>query len=99
MNKAEQPYSASESEMLALLWANKLFSCYLYGKQFLVKTNNSALSYLRKFAGNKNRTMRWSYKLSEVDFVIEQKAGSKIGHVDALSRHVGAVIDGGSLDK
>jgi hypothetical protein len=43
--------------------------------------------------------MLWSYKLSEVDFVIEHKAGSKIGHVDALSRHAGAVIDGGSLDK
>jgi hypothetical protein len=37
--------------------------------------------------------------LSEVDFFIEHKAGSKIGHVDALSRHVGAVIHGDSLDK
>ena len=38
MNKAEQAYSASETEMLALVWATKKFRCYLYGKQFLVRT-------------------------------------------------------------
>jgi hypothetical protein len=31
-NKAEQSYSASESEMLALVWATKRFRCYLLGK-------------------------------------------------------------------
>jgi hypothetical protein len=36
--------------------------------------------------------MRWSFKLSEMDFAVEHRAGSKIGLVDALSRHVGAVM-------
>jgi len=43
--------------------------------------------------------MRWSLKLSELDFLVEQKPGSKIGHVDALSCHVGAVMNKNSLDK
>ena len=43
--------------------------------------------------------MRWSLRLSEFDFVVEHKAGSKIGHVDALSRHVSAVMDDGILNK
>jgi hypothetical protein len=43
--------------------------------------------------------MRWSLKLSELHFVVEHRPGSKIGHVDALSRHVGAVMLKGSIDK
>jgi len=35
--------------------------------------------------------MRWSLRLSEFDFEIEHVPGSKIKHVDALSRHVGLV--------
>jgi hypothetical protein len=35
MNKAEQAYSASEAEMLALVWATKHFRCSFYGKRFL----------------------------------------------------------------
>ena len=46
MNKAEQAYRASESEMLALVWAKK------------VRTDHSALSYLRKFSDHNSRLMR-----------------------------------------
>jgi transposase InsO family protein len=35
--------------------------------------------------------MRWSLRLADLDFVIEHRPGTKIGHVDALSRHVGTV--------
>jgi len=31
--------------------------------------------------------------------VVEHRAGSKIGHVDALSRHVGAILQEGILDR
>ena len=98
MNRAEQAYSASESEMLALVWAT-FFRCYLQGKKFLVRTDHSALSYLRKFSDHNSRLMRWSLKWSELDFVVEHRPGFKIGHVDALSRHIGAVIHEDSLDK
>ena len=99
MNKAEQAYSASEAEMPALVWATKYFRCYLYGKQFLVRTDHSALSFLPNLADNINHLMRWSLRLSEFDFVVKHKAGSKIGHVDILSRHVSAVKDEGTLNK
>ena len=99
LNKAEQAYSATEVEMLALVWATKYFRCYTYGKQFLVRTDHSALTYLRKFADHNSRLLRWSLRLSELDFVVEHRAGSKIGHVDALSRHVGAITHPNSLSK
>ena len=43
--------------------------------------------------------MKWSLKLSEFDFVVEHRAGSKTGHVDALSRHVVAILQEGNLDR
>jgi len=43
--------------------------------------------------------MWWSLRLSEFDFVIEHKAGTKISHDDALSRHVGSIMGDGLPDK
>ena len=37
--------------------------------------------------------------LSELDFVVEHRSGPKMGHVDALSRHVGAVKYGATLSE
>jgi hypothetical protein len=46
---------------------------------------------------NKELTIHKATVLSvaeEMSEKLEHRAGSKIGHVDALSRHVGAVMDG-----
>ena len=91
LNRAEQNYTVSEQEMLALVWATRYFPCYLYGKRFLVMIHHAALTYLQKFADHNSRHLRWSLKLSELDCVVEHRAGSKIGHVDAVSRHVRAI--------
>jgi hypothetical protein len=91
-------YSAPEAEMLALVWATKYFRCYIYGKKFLVRTDHSALTYLRNFAENNSHLMRWSLRF-ELDFTVEHRASSKIAHLDALSRHVGAVIHQNGLNR
>jgi len=93
LNKAEHSYSASELETLAVVWATKYFMYYLYGKKFIVRAEHAALKFLCNFADNNNRLMRWSLRLSEFDFEIEHVPGTKIKHVDALSRHVGLVED------
>jgi len=76
-NTAEQSYTASESEMLSLVWATKFFRCYLYGRKYLARTDHSALTYLRNFSDQNQRRMRWSMKLSELDFTVEHRAGKK----------------------
>jgi hypothetical protein len=43
--------------------------------------------------------MRWSLRLSEFDFLIEHKPGTRIRHADALSRHVGVVLEDGLPSK
>jgi len=97
MNKPETSYTASEAEMLALVWAAKYFRCYLYSRKFVVRTDHAALMYLKNFGDQTARLMRWSLKLCELDFTVEHGAGSKIPHVDALSRHVGNVLQTGGL--
>lgn len=91
MNTADLAHSASEAEMLALVWAINYFRSYLYGNIFLVRTDHSALTYLQSFADQNTPLLSWSIKLSEIDFTVEHRPGSKIGHVNALSRHIGAV--------
>ena len=99
LNSAEQAYTTSEIEMLALVWTTKYFRCYLYGTQFIVRTDHSALTYMRNFADHNSRLLRWSLKLSELDFVVEHRPGTKFAHVDALSRHVGTVTVNNCLHK
>ena len=57
----------------------------------MVRTDHSSLKFLRNFAENNSRLMRWSLRLSEFQFDIEHVPCSKIRHVDALIRHVGLV--------
>ena len=83
--------------MLALVWAVKYFLCYLFGRKFLVRTDHSALTYLRKFADQNTSLTRWSLNLAELDFTIEHRPGKKIPHVDVLNRHVGTILHDGSL--
>jgi len=97
LNKPEQAYSASEAELLALMWAAKHFRCYLYDKRFTVRTDHAALTYLKTFSDTNAKLMRWSLRLSEIDFIVEHRAGTIIPHVDALSRHVGTISSGNKL--
>jgi len=90
---------ASESEMFALVWVTKFFRCYLFGRTFLALTDHSALTYLRNFSDQNQRLMRWSMKLSELDFIVQHRAGKKIPHLNALSRHVGTVLNDKNLHR
>jgi hypothetical protein len=64
-----------------------------------VRTDHAALKFLRNFAENNSRLMRWNLRLSEFDFDIEHVPGRKLGHVDALSRHIGMIGESKMLDK
>jgi hypothetical protein len=92
MSSTEQNYSATDAEMCAVLWAVKHFRCYLYAKKFILRTDHAALKYMHNFSDNNSRLMRWSLRLSEFDFNVEHRPGSRTAHVDALSRAVNSVI-------
>jgi len=99
LNKAEAPYSALEVEALAVVWVTKYFRYYLYCIKFLVRIHHAALNFLHRFMDNKSRLMRWSLSLSEFAFYIEHIPGTKMGHMNALSRHVAVVSKKAVLNK
>ena len=54
---------------------------------------------MRNFANNNSRLLRSSLVLSELDFGVENRVGSKIVHANALIQYEGSVTLADSLDK
>ena len=94
-----KPHLITRLYSLALVWATKHFRCYLHGRKFVARMDHSALTYLRNFADQNSRLLRRSIKLSELHFVVEHRAGTKMAHAEALRRHVGTVVHGGTPEK
>jgi len=95
-NTAEQNSSSSELEMPVL---GQVFPLQTSWSEILVWTHHSALTYLRNFSDQNSQLLSRSLKLSDLDFVVEHKTGTKIHHINALKRHVGTVTYEGCLDK
>ena len=88
LSKAERKYSATRREMLSLVWAVRHFRPYLYGRKFIVRTDHSALQWLRSFREPEGQVARWLEQLAEFNFDVEHRPGRKHGNADALSRHL-----------
>ena len=84
--KHEKNYSASELEMLCVVWAVKKFRHLLYGRPFVIITDHCALCYLRSLKNPESKLARWSLSLSEYDFTVQYKKGKKHTNCDSLSR-------------
>ena len=72
--------------MLALVWAIKHFRPYLYGRRFTVRTDHASLRWLQSFHEPEGQVARWLECLSEYDFEVVHRPGTKHTNADALSR-------------
>ena len=86
LSKAERKYCATRREMLALVWAIKHFRPYLYGRRFTVRTDHASLRWLQSFHEPEGQVARWLQCLSEYDFEVVHRPGTKHTNADALSR-------------
>jgi hypothetical protein len=88
LSPAEKNYAVTELECLAVIWAVKYFRHYLYGTKFTIITDHSALKWLlNSSAETANRRLeRWKITLSEYEYDIQYRKGSKHSNADALSR-------------
>ena len=91
LNSAESKYSVTELELLAFLFATKQFRCYIYGRKFTVYTDHRALKWLLNLQDPSSRLTRWAIMLSEFDYTVEHRPGTRMRHADALSRSVNVV--------
>jgi len=88
LNSAEQNYTVTERELLAVVWAVKYFRCYLYGRTFTLYTDHSAIKWLLSLKDPSSRLTRWALKLAEYDYKVIHKPGIKNQNADCLSRIV-----------
>ena len=96
LSKAERNYSTTRKELLALVWGTEHFETFLYGRRFLVRTDHSALQWLRNFKNPRGQVARWLERLSDFDFEVEHRPGQLHGNADGLSRFP---LQEGALEK
>ena len=86
LSRQESNYCTTRRELLAAVSAIEHFSPYLYGVDFLLRTDHSALQWLLQFKNPKDQMARWLEKLQPYNFTIAYRPGVKHGNADALSR-------------
>ena len=86
MQPRETRYSGIEREGLAIIFALKTFDQYLYGKEFVLCTDHSALEYINKKKPENSRLLRWSLFMQSYSFIIRVVKGKDNLLADFLSR-------------
>ena len=89
LNPAQQNYSTTEREALALVWAFEDCKHIIQGTSFVVRTDHQALTYLDSRTPKNDKVARWANKLSVYDFVIQFIPGADNAVADFLSRPKG----------
>ncbi|GJU90849.1 putative nucleotidyltransferase, ribonuclease H [Tanacetum coccineum] len=86
MNEAQENYTTTEKELLAVVFAFDKFRQYLVLSKTIVFTDHSALRYLFIKQDAKPRLIRWILLLQEFDIEIRDKRGAENLAADHLSR-------------
>ena len=82
----EKNYPTHGLELAAIVFALKIWRCYLYGEQFEVYSDHKCLMYLFTQKYLNLRQMRWMELLEDYDFTLHYHPGKANVVVDALSR-------------
>ncbi|GJW55558.1 reverse transcriptase domain-containing protein [Tanacetum coccineum] len=86
MTDAQDHYTTTEKELLAVVYAFEKFQPYLVLSKTIVYTNHSALKYLLAKQDAKPRLLRCILLLQEFDVIIRDKKGAENLAADHLSR-------------
>ena len=85
-NEAQENYSTTEKEMLAIGFACEKFRPYILGSHVIVHTDHATIKYLMSKKEAKPRLIRWVLLLQEFDHEIKDKKGCDNVIADHLSR-------------
>ncbi|XP_023750532.1 uncharacterized protein LOC111898875 [Lactuca sativa] len=86
LNAAQENYTTTEKELLAVVYAIDKFRPYLVLSKTTVFTDHSAIKYLFTKQDAKSRLIRWVLLLQEFDIEIRDKKGMENVAADHLSR-------------
>jgi RNase H-like domain found in reverse transcriptase/Reverse transcriptase (RNA-dependent DNA polymerase)/Zinc knuckle len=86
LDKREKNYCVTRRELLAVVYFLKYFKQYLLGRDFKIRTDHAALTWLKRTPDPIGQQARWLEQMEEFDFVIEHRPGVRHGNADGLSR-------------
>jgi len=73
---AEENYSTTEMEFLAIVWAIRKLRCYLEGYRFDIITDPMALKWLNSIESPTGRIARWALELQQYQFDVHYRKGN-----------------------
>ena len=89
LSEAEKKYSVGEKEALCVIWAVQKLHKFVWGREFIIRSDHQALTTLLSSKGSDRQSLRigrWSSKLLTYNYTLEYKKGSLNSQADALSR-------------
>jgi len=87
LNDAEQNYTTTELELLAIVFACRKFRNYLLGHQVKVLTDHHSLTFLNTCQLLSSRLVRWAIFLQEFQLEIQHIPGKENIGADTLTRY------------
>lgn len=98
LSRQERVYSATERELLAVLFGIEKLRCYLEGAKFSVICDHYSLQWLDNLKNPQGRLGRWALRLQQFDYKIIHRKGRDNIVADTLSRSVPISCDIINLD-
>jgi hypothetical protein len=86
LDRAQRNYCTTRKELYGVVFGVRKFRQFLLARQFVLRTDHAALTYLLRTPEPVGQQARWLDLLAEYDPVIEHRAGTAHGNADALSR-------------
>ena len=91
-NEAQENYSTTEKEMLAMVFACEKFRPYILVSHVIIHTDHAAIKYLMAKKEARPRLIRWVLQLQEFDLEIKDKKGCDNVIADHFSRVVTIIV-------
>ncbi|UYV68182.1 K02A2.6-like, partial [Cordylochernes scorpioides] len=86
LSKPERNYCVTRKELLAIVKSIEHFHHYLYGQEFILRSDHASLQWLLNFKNPEGQLARWIQRLQEYQVKIQHRPGKRHQNADALSR-------------